>query len=220
MTTAAFWLLLGITFAFGAVLPYRVTGVIVLAIGGADPGEGCQDRAPSTRAPPKSGRRRRTARELAVRPGPRPGRDRGPHLDVGPVRRRVGHGEPSASRRSWRCVIAWVLTRAPAPASSSAQSDRMIQQVGPVGMLPQFLAMLGVVFTEAGVGEVVANAIAKIVPEGNQLAGVIAYCVGMALFTVIVGNTFAAFTVITAGIGVPFVIALGRRPRHRRCASP
>ena len=93
-----------------------------------------------------------------------------------------------------------------------AQSDRMIQQVGPVGMLPQFLAMLGVVFTSAGVGEVVSNGIAKIVPDGSQLAGVIAYCVGMALFTIIVGNTFAAFTVITAGIGIPFVIALGGDP--------
>jgi uncharacterized membrane protein len=79
-------------------------------------------------------------------------------------------------------------------------------------MLPQFLAMLGVVFTASGVGEVVANAIAGIVPEGNRLAGVIAYCVGMALFTAIVGNAFAAFTVITAGIGVPFVIALGGNP--------
>ena len=88
----------------------------------------------------------------------------------------------------------------------------MIQQVGPIGMLPQFLAMLGVVFTSAGVGEVVADGIAGIVPDGNPFAGVIAYCVGMALFTAIVGNTFAAFTVITAGIGMPFVIALGGDP--------
>ena len=79
-------------------------------------------------------------------------------------------------------------------------------------MLPQFLAMLGVVFTAAGVGEVVADAIAKIVPDGNQFAGVLAYCVGMALFTAVVGNAFAAFTVITTGIGVPFVIALGGDP--------
>ena len=34
----------------------------------------------------------------------------------------------------------------------------------------------------------------------------------MALFTIIVGNTFAAFTVITAGIGIPFVIAIGGDP--------
>src|SRR5947209_20344140 len=33
VTTAAFWLLLGLTFALGSVLPHRVIGVIVLAIG-------------------------------------------------------------------------------------------------------------------------------------------------------------------------------------------
>jgi uncharacterized membrane protein len=72
--------------------------------------------------------------------------------------------------------------------------------------------MLGVVFTAAGVGEVVADGIAKIVPDGNQFAGVLAYCIGMALFTAVVGNAFAAFTVITTGVGVPFVIALGGDP--------
>ena len=41
---------------------------------------------------------------------------------------------------------------------------------------------------------------------------VTAYCVGMALFTAVMGNAFAAFSVITAGIGVPFVFALGANP--------
>ena len=91
---------------------------------------------------------------------------------------------------TFRCAY----TRAPAGVVIS-QSDRMVQQVGPVGMLPQFLAMLGVIFTSAGVGDVVSKAISAVVPVGNPLVGVIAYCVGMALFTIIVGNTFAAFTV-------------------------
>ena len=34
----------------------------------------------------------------------------------------------------------------------------------------------------------------------------------MAIFTMIMGNAFAAFAVITAGIGVPFVINLGANP--------
>ena len=49
-------------------------------------------------------------------------------------------------------------------------------------------------------------------PTGNALIGVIAYCVGMALFTAIMGNAFAAFAVITVGIGVPFVFAIGGDP--------
>ena len=40
----------------------------------------------------------------------------------------------------------------------------------------------------------------------------IGYCVGMAIFTMIMGNAFAAFAVITAGVGVPFVIGLGGNP--------
>ena len=50
------------------------------------------------------------------------------------------------------------------------------------------------------------------IPEGNIWLGVTAYCVGMALFTAVMGNAFAAFSVITAGIGVPFVFALGGNP--------
>ncbi len=38
------------------------------------------------------------------------------------------------------------------------------------------------------------------------------YCIGMALFTIIMGNGFAAFSVITVGIGIPFVIMQGANP--------
>lgn len=58
----------------------------------------------------------------------------------------------------------------------------------------------------------ISHGISGVVPEGNRLIGVIAYCLGMVLFTMIMGNGFAAFTVITAGIGVPFVIAQGGDP--------
>ncbi len=54
--------------------------------------------------------------------------------------------------------------------------------------------------------------LANIIPEGNRLIGVVVYCVGMTVFTMIMGNGFAAFTVITAGIGIPFVIMQGGDP--------
>lgn len=91
-------------------------------------------------------------------------------------------------------------------------ADRMIQQVGTAGILPQLLAALGVIFTQAGVGEVISSGISSVVPEGNRLVGVIAYVLGMVIFTMIMGNGFAAFTVITAGIGVPFVMMQGGDP--------
>ncbi|MEQ7221771.1 DUF979 domain-containing protein [Vagococcus fluvialis] len=92
------------------------------------------------------------------------------------------------------------------------ESDRMIQTMGTSGILPQLLAALGAIFTIAGVGDVISQMIGGFVPEGNRLAGVTAYVLGMVVFTIIMGNGFAAFTVITAGVGLPFVIAQGADP--------
>ena len=91
-------------------------------------------------------------------------------------------------------------------------STRMLQQMGPTVILPQLLGALGAVFAKAGVGEVIATMMGGVIPEGSKLFGVIGYCVGMAIFTMIMGNAFAAFAVITAGVGVPFVIGLGGNP--------
>ena len=74
------------------------------------------------------------------------------------------------------------------------------------------LSALGALFTAAGVGTVIANGVGMIVPEGSKLAAVAVYCIAMALFTIIMGNGFAAFSVITVGIGIPFVIAQGANP--------
>ena len=91
-------------------------------------------------------------------------------------------------------------------------STRLIRTMGSYSILPQLLGALGAVFTLAGVGELVASMLGGIIPDGSQLAGAIAYCVGMALFTMIMGNAFAAFTVITVGIGIPFVMLQGGSP--------
>ena len=91
-------------------------------------------------------------------------------------------------------------------------SSRMLQQMGPSVILPQLLGALGALFAKAGVGEVVAGIMGGIIPDGSKIFGVIGYCVAMAVFTMIMGNAFAAFAVITAGIGVPFVINIGGNP--------
>ena len=71
---------------------------------------------------------------------------------------------------------------------------------------------LGGVFTAAGVGDVIAQLVEKIVPKGNVNIGIIVYAIGMVLFTMIMGNAFAAITVMTVGIGAPFVLAYGANP--------
>jgi len=68
------------------------------------------------------------------------------------------------------------------------------------------LASLGAIFTKAGVGEVIAEYVGKIIPEGNVTVGLIVFAIAMPLFTIIMGNAFAAITVITVGIGYPFVL--------------
>lgn len=93
-----------------------------------------------------------------------------------------------------------------------ADSTRLLTQMGPAVILPQLLGALGALFSKAGVGVKISSIMAGIVPSGSALAGVILYCVSMALFTMIMGNAFAAFAVITAGIGIPFVIGLGGDP--------
>lgn len=108
-------------------------------------------------------------------------------------------------------LLTFAITKAK-PIEYIEDSNRMFQSVGVFAILPQLLASLGALFTAAGVGDIISNIISGVIPDGNRLAGVIAYCVGMAIFTAIMGNGFAAFSVITVGIGVPFVFAQGGDP--------
>jgi uncharacterized membrane protein len=68
------------------------------------------------------------------------------------------------------------------------------------------LASLGAVFLASDVGGVVGQAVTSVIPLTTPLLAVIAYCVGMALFTIVMGNAFAAFPVMTAAIGLPLVV--------------
>jgi len=102
-------------------------------------------------------------------------------------------------------VVAWVWLRPPATAPFQ-EGRRLVDSIGWAVLLPQMLASLGAVFLLADVGGVVGNLISSTVPLTTPLVAVIAYCLGMALFTVIMGNAFAAFPVMTAAIGLPVLI--------------
>mgnify|MGYP000843696938 FL=1 len=91
-------------------------------------------------------------------------------------------------------------------------SRRMLDIVGPLILLPTLLAILGATFTAAGVGDVISHIVGAVIPQGNLVVGIVVYCLGMALFTMIMGNAFAAITVMTVGIGAPFVLSLGADP--------
>lgn len=109
-------------------------------------------------------------------------------------------------------IFLMLLNKKNTPALLLQDSERMLSTVGPLSMLPMLLACLGAVFTAAGVGDVVASLVERIIPAGNVNLGIIVYALGMMLFTMIMGNAFAAITVMTVGIGGPFVLAYGANP--------
>jgi uncharacterized membrane protein len=94
----------------------------------------------------------------------------------------------------------------PPPLAPLHEGRRLIDTIGWASILPQLLASLGAVFALAGVGEAVGQLATNLIPLDTQLAAVIAYCLGMAMFTIIMGNAFAAFPVMTAAIGIPFIV--------------
>ena len=103
--------------------------------------------------------------------------------------------------------LAAALTVFRAPPSEPLQAGgRLAQAIGWAMILPQMLAALGAVFALAGVGHAVADLTARVIPTDNRFAVVAAYTVGMAAFTVVMGNAFAAFPVMTAGVGLPLIV--------------
>ena len=109
-------------------------------------------------------------------------------------------------------ILLMIMNRDNKPSTFLNDSERMLSTVGPLSMLPMLLACLGTVFTKAGVGDVISDIVSHIVPEGNVNAGIVVYAIGMMLFTMIMGNAYAAITVMTVGIGYPFVLAHGANP--------
>jgi uncharacterized membrane protein len=100
-------------------------------------------------------------------------------------------------------AMAWLKPPLLAPLH---EGRRLMDTIGWATILPQMLASLGAVFALAGVGDAVGHVATNYLPLGHPAAAVAAYCIGMALFTAIMGNAFAAFPVMTAAIGLPLIV--------------
>lgn len=109
------------------------------------------------------------------------------------------------------CVLALVLvcwmTRS-TPVQAMREARRLSDAVGWAVVLPHMLAVLGLLYSEAGVGKAVAHLTTEYINLDFRLAAVAVYCVGMALFTIIMGNGFAAFPVMAGGVGIPVLIGV------------
>jgi uncharacterized membrane protein len=86
------------------------------------------------------------------------------------------------------------------------EGRRLMDSIGWAAILPQMLAALGAIFAAAGIGDIIGGLAGAAIPHGSVFLAVVVYAVGMALFTIIMGNAFAAFPVMVAAIGVPILI--------------
>ncbi|ATQ74520.1 permease [Massilia violaceinigra] len=97
------------------------------------------------------------------------------------------------------------LTRS-TPVQGMREWRRLVDAVGWAVVLPHMLAVLGLLFAEAGVGKAVAHITTSYINMDSRFVAVVVFCVGMALFTIIMGNGFAAFPVMAGGVGIPILI--------------
>jgi uncharacterized membrane protein len=205
--SGCFWLVLGIIFAFGSVMPYWLTGVLVLLLVAIDgPGGVAKGQIEENRVA-QSERARRLGNRIFIPVLAIPivtfavaivfrlqGLDVNRGALVG-----LGFGGLAAmliglclTGSTWRVMM--------------NEGRRLNEAMGAVNILPQLLASLGVIFTAAKVGDLIASGIQHIIPANSLFLLVLANCLGMALFTIVMGNSFAAFPVIATGVLVPLII--------------
>ncbi len=92
------------------------------------------------------------------------------------------------------------------PLAGLRAGRRLLDEIGWAVVMPQLLASLGAVFALAGVGEVVGRLVGGAIPAGSVLGAAVAYGLGMALFTIVMGNAFAAFPVMASAVGIPLLV--------------
>lgn len=209
--TCAFWSILGIIFIFGKLIPYEVTGGLLIVMG-------CLTVTKQVRI----GKfKESSVEEREIESNRVKNKIFIPAIAIGVMALLLsfikidGKSLDGAVMIGIACVVALLIAIAlirPRLDETRENTSRLLMQVGAACLLPQLLGALGDVFTKAGVGEVISGIISGIVPSGNIVIGVVVYCLGMVIFTMIMGNAFAAFAVITVGIGAPFVIAQGGNP--------
>ncbi|MBD8628550.1 DUF979 domain-containing protein [Oxalobacteraceae sp. CFBP 8753] len=104
-------------------------------------------------------------------------------------------------------IAACWLTRA-TPLQGVREARRLVDAMSWAVVLPHILAVLGLLFSEAGVGKAVAHLTTTYIGLDSAFIAVAVYCLGMALFTIVMGNGFAAFPVMAGGVGIPVLVGV------------
>ncbi len=214
--SAFFWGFYALVFLVGDLLPPAVIGAGVIAMAVL---AGLRQVAPGSHVAPTAAEYAQRARRLgnklflpalaipviavAASLLSTKGRIAGvPLLDaVNPTLAAIGLSSVAA------LALACWLTRE-TPVQGVREARRLVDAMGWAIVLPQLLAMLGLVFSDAGVGKAVAWLTTHYIAMDIRFVAVAVYVIGMALFTVIMGNGFAAFPVMTGGVGVPVLVGV------------
>jgi uncharacterized membrane protein len=209
----AFWGIYAVTFLFGSRLPDLASGFLVIAMVLVASIRGLGQGADSSSPQAREESARRWGNKLFI-----------PALTIPLVtvagtfafKRLTIAGNPLVDVRQVTVIslaiatlialaIGMLLLRPPMSAPIR-EARRLLDAVGWAAVLPQMLAALGALFALAGVGNVVSGLAQRWIPLDTPFIVVVTYAVGMALFTMIMGNAFAAFPVMTAGIGLPLIV--------------
>lgn len=221
-TTSLFWFLFSIGFLFGDVLilyfgkpiTYRIIGVIVMflaLLAGANllgPGKNKDDTGERKRAAAERLGNRLFIPAVLI-----------PVITVlltliGKDLRLAGLPLLDPKNLTLACLtlactlslcVACYLTKG-TPQEAIKESRRLVDAVGWTLILPMMLAMLGGVFVVAKTGLSIQTLVSSMVNPESRVTLIIIYALGMAVFTMIMGNAFAAFPVMAAGIALPFLI--------------
>ena len=221
-TTAAFWFLFGSSFLFGDLMimylgkpmTYRVVGLIVLLIAGI---AGANLLGAGTRSDDGAAERKKSAERLGNKLFI-------PALAVPVITvfltlfgkeltlagvHFLDQKNLTLTSLALACIGAIAIGQritGSSPVVAIRESRRLVDAIGWALILPQMLAMLGGVFVAAKTGTSIQAIVNLFVDPQSRFALVTIYCLSMAAFTMIMGNAFAAFPVMTAGIALPFLI--------------
>lgn len=205
-----FWLILGAVFVLGSVMPHWLTGVLVLLMVGLD-GAGRVGHRPREGETTKTGQ--------AVPKGTSLGNSVFLPVLLIPVLAfgfalafRFAGGDTSRGALvglgfgGAAALFAGLRLTGGGAREAFDEGRRLNDSMGSVIILPQLLASLGVIFAASKVGDLIAAGIKGVIPGESLFLLVAANCLGMTLFTLVMGNSFAAFPVITAGVLVPLIV--------------
>ncbi|WCM87190.1 DUF979 domain-containing protein [Acidovorax sp. NCPPB 3576] len=215
-SSGLFWALYSLVFLVGDLLPpiWVGTGAVVMALIAGFGGVGAGKHTPRTPAEYQTSATRLGNRlfipALAIPLITMIGTLSAKHLMVGGVPL-IDPKNTTLVSLGVGCVLSLALacwlTRE-TPVQGLRESRRLTDALGWALVLPQMLGMLGLVFSDAGVGKAVAYITTSYINMDIRFVACAVYVIGMALFTIIMGNGFAAFPVMTGGVGVPILLGV------------